>query len=115
MSIINSDLELSTYFDKNEKNYLSLIDSDLSYNSEEFQSKLKELLLNFFRISQYINKNNIISKNEEIEDIKTEDIKFILSPYYTGQVFLKVQNIKKFDREMRVKMIKQGLVSYFYN
>jgi immunoglobulin-binding protein 1 len=87
---INSREELEEWFEKNENRYLELENSELSSSDEKYKDEIKQLLLNFTRINSSIQKQSIFSKNEEFDDVKTEDLKLLLVPYYYSKIILQI-------------------------
>jgi len=73
---------------------------------EEWKHLLNEL--NFVKIKVY--ENGIFSENEEFNEIKNEDIKYLLISYYQGEVLQKFME----NREGVLKMTLQ-FFSEFYN
>jgi immunoglobulin-binding protein 1 len=106
--MINNREDLEEWFNKNEKRYFKLEESDLSSSDEKYIDEVKQILLNFARINYSIQKLSIFSNNEEFDDIKTEDLKFLLTQYYLGKIILQVN-------ETRLKNLKQSIVNLPFN
>jgi hypothetical protein len=100
--MISTKKELSTLFDENFDLYFKYDDEDPS--QEGFDENLKQLLNNFLRVEASVQQMKLFSTNEELDDINTEDLKFITTPYFIGNTLLKI--IGKF----RLKQIQNSIV-----
>jgi len=58
---------------------------------------VREALIKFGNASQLVEKEAIFSVNEELDDIGTEYIKYIVIPYYVGELHLKVVDSERLD------------------
>ncbi|KAF9904137.1 hypothetical protein BX616_001396 [Lobosporangium transversale] len=84
-----NDASLAQVFQKAETLYLDLQKTTLSSTSEEYQSKVNESIKGFERAEAMVQQLSLFSENEFMEDISTKDLRFLLTKYYLGELFLK--------------------------
>ncbi|KAF9202929.1 hypothetical protein BGZ49_006965 [Haplosporangium sp. Z 27] len=84
-----NDASLAQIFQKAESLYLDIQNSSLSSTSDEFQSKVNDSIKGFERSATMVRQLGIFSENEFMEDISTKDLRFLLTDYYLGELFLK--------------------------
>ncbi|KAG0317563.1 hypothetical protein BG000_004517 [Podila horticola] len=84
-----NDESLSQIFQKAEALFLDLQKSSLPSNSDEFQSKVNASIKGFERSATMVRQLSLFSDNEFMEDISTKDLRFLLTEYYLGELFLK--------------------------
>ncbi|KAF9413372.1 hypothetical protein BGZ94_000754 [Podila epigama] len=85
----SNDESLSQVFQKAEALFLDLQKSTLPSNSDEFQSKVVSSIKGFERSATMVRQLSLFSENEFMEDISTKDLRFLLTEYYLGELFLK--------------------------
>lgn len=68
---------------------------------------IDELLYAFKTMGSYINKSDLFSKNEEIEDINTKYIKLLLIPFILGNLCYETLNIN-----IRYERLKDAILYY---
>ncbi|KYO00547.1 type 2A phosphatase-associated protein 42, putative [Plasmodium reichenowi] len=68
---------------------------------------IDELLYAFKTMGSYINKSDLFSKNEEIEDINTKYIKLLLIPFILGSLCYETLNIN-----IRYERLKDAILYY---
>ncbi|KAG0261265.1 hypothetical protein BG011_001153 [Mortierella polycephala] len=84
-----NDETLAQIFRKSETIFLDLQKSSLASNSDEFQSKVNQSIQGFQRSGDMVRQLSLFSENEFMEDISTKDLRFLLTEYYLGELFLK--------------------------
>ncbi|KAF9997233.1 hypothetical protein BGZ80_006038 [Entomortierella chlamydospora] len=84
-----NDASLAQVFQRAETLFLDIQKSSLSSTSEEFQSKVNESIRGFERSGIMVRQLSLFSENEFMEDISTKDLRFLLTEYYLGELFLK--------------------------
>ncbi|KAF9352169.1 hypothetical protein BGX26_009978 [Mortierella sp. AD094] len=84
-----NDASLAQIFQRAETLFLDIQKSSLSSTSEEFQSKVNESIKGFERSGIMVRQLSLFSENEFMEDISTKDLRFLLTEYYLGELFLK--------------------------
>ncbi|KAG0352988.1 hypothetical protein BG005_007635 [Podila minutissima] len=92
-----NDESLSQIFQRAEALFLDLQKSSLPSNSDEFQSKVNTSIKGFERSATMVRQLSLFSDNEFMEDISTKDLRFLLTEYYLGELFL-----KKTDQDQRL-------------
>ena len=123
-SIPVSESDLEHLFRVSAAECRKLDDSDYSSSSPEFQHIVQALIQNFFIISTCIAKFGILSPNEELDGIKTADLKYYLTSYYLGTLFSKVYHTSTPQQDnsaietlaaqqKRFKNLQQSLVCTF--
>lgn len=80
---------------------------DAGANAAETQDQVKAALLLFLKVKQALASEGMISANEEIDDINTNALKYLLVPFYLGDLLLSINGV-----EGRLKRIHQA-VGYF--
>jgi len=69
----------------------SLLDSaQVPTTDSLFQQQVSSLIQNFQQISVSVQNLHLFSPNEEIEDITTKNLKFLLTEFYLGELSLKI-------------------------
>ncbi|KAG0048469.1 hypothetical protein BGZ83_006585 [Gryganskiella cystojenkinii] len=81
---------LSQVFQKAEALYLELQNASMPANSDEFQVKVNQSIKGFQRSADMVRQLSLFSDNEFMEDISTKDLRFLLTEYYLGELYLKV-------------------------
>ncbi|KAF9912196.1 hypothetical protein EC991_000607 [Linnemannia zychae] len=84
-----NDESLAQVFQKAEVLYLDIQKSSLASNSDEYQSKVNQSIRGFELSSRMVRQLSLFSENEFMEDISTKDLRFLLTEYYIGELFLK--------------------------
>ncbi|KAF9129536.1 hypothetical protein BGW39_004050 [Mortierella sp. 14UC] len=84
-----NDESLAQVFQKAEVLYLNIQKSSLASNSDEYQSKVNQSIRGFELSSRMVRQLSLFSENEFMEDISTKDLRFLLTEYYLGELFLK--------------------------
>ncbi|KAK3846908.1 MAG: TAP42-like protein [Linnemannia gamsii] len=84
-----NDESLAQVFQKAEVLYLDIQKSTLASNSDEYQSKVNQSIRGFELSSRMVRQLSLFSENEFMEDISTKDLRFLLTEYYLGELFLK--------------------------
>lgn len=69
------------------------------YNQEE----LKKLLNSLSKIAKEVHSEGLFSKNEDFSEIKAEDIKFLLVPYYQADVIQKFMDNRESKLDLALK------------
>jgi len=95
-----SKQELTKLFDKTKQDFLEFEETDLSFNEEEYQRIANEIFTNFSKVESGIRSLSLFSKNEDRDDLQTEDLKFLTIHFYLG---LSRQKIKSNNRMQLVK------------
>ncbi|KAG0367469.1 TAP42-like protein [Gamsiella multidivaricata] len=85
----NNDASLAQVFQRAETLFLDLQKSTLASNSDEFQTRVNESIKGFERSASMVRQLSLFSENEFMEDISTKDLRFLLTEYYLGELFLK--------------------------
>ncbi|KAF8938556.1 TAP42-like protein [Dissophora ornata] len=84
-----NDASLAQVFQRAETLFLDLQKSTLASNSDEFQAKVNDSIRGFDRSANMVRQLSLFSENEFMEDISTKDLRFLLTEYYLGELFLK--------------------------
>ncbi|KAG0214773.1 hypothetical protein BGX28_001408 [Mortierella sp. GBA30] len=92
MSGHEQDDSLAQVFQRAETVFLELQKSSLSSNSDEFQNKVDQSINGFEQSASMVRQLSLFSENEFMEDISTRDLRFLLTEYYLGELFLKKVN-----------------------
>jgi len=91
-------MALENEFHSGQTIFQEIDSTNLPTNSVQFQDMVCEALIKFENGSQLVEKESIFSKNEELDDIGTEFIKYITIPYYIGELHLKVVDSDRVDQ-----------------
>ncbi len=67
------------------------------------QEELKKLLNSLSKIAKEVHSDGIFSRNEDFSEIKVEDIKFLLVPYYQADLILKFMDKRDSKLELALK------------
>lgn len=92
------------FYDAEEK-FLMISGGECS--SEEKGSVTQFAILMLLKVDKGLAVDGVISPNEEVDDINTSDLKYLLVPYYLGELLAAMPSI-----EGRLKRLKQA-VKYF--
>lgn len=90
-------LSLGQLFSTGQAILTELEDSSLSSVDPEYQAKVKDAIQRLGRADDLVAQLNIFSDNEIIGDINTNDLKFLLTTAYLGDLTLKISG-KDIDR-----------------
>jgi len=85
-----SSNSLTIIFHTSQKNFKFIDESSLPSNSAEYQQKVNDNIESFKLALQIVQSESYFSKNEELEDVRTDVLQFLLIPYYLGELELKV-------------------------
>ena len=83
------DVSLSDVFDKAWKLFEKVQDSDEPTNSQSVQSNVKEAYQLLVHATRLVSSLSLFSDNEEISEMSTGNIKFMLLPAFLGEISLK--------------------------
>lgn len=81
---------LSKYFDEAVKSFEDICNSELPTNSSDMQYKVKKCMALFENITRMVSSTGMFSANESINEVATNDLKFMLLPSYLGTLLLKL-------------------------
>ncbi|EGC32435.1 hypothetical protein DICPUDRAFT_155594 [Dictyostelium purpureum] len=100
------ELTLFESFTMGQKHFIELDNSSMSTSDPEFQKQAKQAIAHFITSSMNATKQQIFSKNEDLEDIRTDLLKYLLIPYYLAELYLKITGA---DRLKFLKTSKQKI------
>ncbi|KAF2070111.1 hypothetical protein CYY_008574 [Polysphondylium violaceum] len=103
------DLSLYQSFVFGQKLYTELDTTALCSNCEEYQDKVKQSIKYLFNASIQVSRQSVFSKNEELEDIRTDLLKYLLIPYYVAELYLKINDV---DRVKHLKISKIKVMDF---
>ncbi|KAN0032135.1 hypothetical protein ACTFIV_006011 [Dictyostelium citrinum] len=103
------DFTLFESFTWGQKIYIELDESPMSTSDPEYQKQVKSSITHFFTASMNVSKQQIFSKNEELEDIRTDSLKYLLIPYYLSELYLKITGS---DRIKFLRTSKQKVLTF---
>ncbi|KAG0265498.1 hypothetical protein DFQ27_000577 [Actinomortierella ambigua] len=98
-----SDPSLAQLFQKGELTFLDLQSSTLPSTSDEYQAQVTLAIGNFERSAALIRQLSLFSDNEFLEDISTKDLRYLLTEYYLGELFLKRVSKDRLDDLVKAK------------
>jgi hypothetical protein len=90
MSESLDNLTLGQLFSTGQKILTEIDNSSLSSVDPQYQAKVNQAIQRLGRADDLTAKLNLFSDNEIIDDINTNDLKFLLIPSYMGQLTLKL-------------------------
>ncbi|TWW55848.1 immunoglobulin-binding protein 1 [Takifugu flavidus] len=100
-------LNLSVLLDRGWKIFEDVDNTNEALNSDAVQNKVKSGLSMLEEASRMVAQLNLFSRNEELEEIATVDLKYMLLPALLGALTL-----KKINRDKRLEII-QAAQAYF--
>lgn len=100
-------LNLSVLLDRGWKIFEDVDNTNEALNSDAVQNKVKSGLSMLEEASRMVAQLNLFSRNEELEEIATVDLKYMLLPALLGALTL-----KKINRDKRLEII-QTAQAYF--
>ncbi|CRL00807.1 CLUMA_CG014059, isoform A [Clunio marinus] len=86
----STEITLNSLFDEAYKLFESFDKRDDPSNSSEFQQSVKKCIKMFEDSTRLVSECGMFSKNETYEEISTNDLKFLLLPYFLAQTTLKL-------------------------
>eukprot|EP00962_Isochrysis_galbana_P056317 scaffold28233_cov112-Isochrysis_galbana.AAC.3 len=102
-------LPLSGCFARLQAAYKEIDDSHLPGGDPKLQRRIAEGLVLAERCSELISHLSVFSSNEELEDINTGDLKYLLVPFFRGELLLRVQEAEEQgSHEDRLDQLKRG-------
>lgn len=93
-----------------EKAHKAIAETSLSSTDPELQGQISSALATFSKISKWIVANNVFSDNEIVDEINTTDLKYLLVPYYLGDLYLALGGVE--GRLRRVKLAIESLTMF---
>mmetsp|Transcript_26146 Transcript_26146/g.36807 ORF Transcript_26146/g.36807 Transcript_26146/m.36807 type:complete len:348 (+) Transcript_26146:3-1046(+) len=102
-------ITLTQLFYKLYKQFQSIDNSSLSSNDPIYQRNVSEVLEGFLRVNTFVKDMSMFSPNEELRDIGTSNLKFILVNYYLGETHQKVVDD---NRMLHLKEAKAYFVAF---
>lgn len=90
-------LSLGQLFSTGQAILTELEETSLSSIDPEYQTKVTDAIQRLTRADALVSQLNMFSDNEILDDINTNDLKFLLIPAYLGELTLKVSG-KDMDR-----------------
>jgi len=76
----------------------------------DVQSNVSEAIIDFQRVRELVDKLRVFSANEELEDIGTNDLRYILTDYYLGELYSKI--VDSSFRIQNLKASKNAFTAY---
>ncbi|EGG15513.1 hypothetical protein DFA_10355 [Cavenderia fasciculata] len=104
------DLSLYQLFTFGQKTWNELQNSVVSSSDEDYQQQVKRAIQYFMMASFQFDKQAMISKNEELDDIRTDILKYLLIPYYLGDLYVAL--VDKENRLRNLKNAKNKIISF---
>jgi immunoglobulin-binding protein 1 len=89
--------ELSQQFEAGVKGYQAIDSSPLSSSSSEYQALVAEARLAFGEVGMQLSQLSVFSPNEELDDIASDHLRYILTPYYQAELELLVVDRERLD------------------
>ena len=77
-----STMSLGDKFAQCKKAFIAIEQSELGTADKALQQRISETLDGFQELEQGVDVAGVFSKNEELDDVHTGDLKFLLIPYY---------------------------------
>jgi len=105
-SLKNDGQNLPQLFAKAWKDFLKIEDSTEPSNAEPYQKNVKACMETLMRCTHMVNILGLFSSNENINELSTETLSFLLLPAFLGELSLKVMS------KERTKNVTHSLV-YF--
>lgn len=106
-SLVEEPLNLSVLLDRGWKIFEEVDNTNEALSSDAVQSKVKLGLNTLEEASRMVAQLNLFSRNEELEEIATVDLKYMLLPALLGAL-----TMKKINRDRRLEII-QTAQAYF--
>lgn len=106
MALIANYRSLGHFFDTSFDTYFQQIYLD-QVDWEQKPLTVKDLLPKFKEIAQHVEKLGLFSSNEDLEELNTNQIKFMLVPFILGDL-----NKEDMDMNSRLESLKNALVNY---
>jgi hypothetical protein len=78
-------------------------EEDPSKREEEWKKTLDSLI----QINNEVNKEGIFSENEQFSEIKPEDVKYLLIPYFEGELIQKFMENRDAKLEIALKFYEE--------
>jgi hypothetical protein len=91
-------------FHQGQSIYQRIKDSSLASNDETYQKMIDEAFSTFFRAWSQFNNSDLISTNDILEDLSTSTMKYLLIPFYLGDVLLSKSGMDGRLRRLRRSM-----------
>ena len=85
-----AEVPVSQKFDTAQALHESLQNGGLASSDPEYQKQVQTALLSFMAVNKSCSQQGTFSDNEELADIKTADLKFLITPYYIADLLLAV-------------------------
>jgi hypothetical protein len=98
-------LDLSELFSRTQASFWALQQDERSTSEESFQHDVTVAVKSLLECRRKIKSQCIFSSNEQVDDINTEDLNYILTEYFLGMLQLKVVTD---DRSQRPDVLKAG-------
>lgn len=106
-NLVEEPLNLSVLLDRGWKIFEEVDNTNEALNSDAVQIKVKLGLSMLEEASRMVAQLNLFSRNEELEEIATADLKYMLLPALLGAL-----TMKKINRDKRLEII-QTAQAYF--
>ena len=82
--------ELAPSFLAGQELFHEIISCSLCATEDDFQAMVARALATFQRCAELVRSLAVFSKGEEVDDVNTEDLKFLLIDYYSAMLHLKI-------------------------
>ena len=89
-NIKSSHLSLSYQYNKSYISYKNIC--KLDGLNVEYQNNIKKNIVDFLSLNYLVLNEGLFSSNEEYEDINTIDLKYLLVPYFLGELCSKIND-----------------------
>lgn len=109
--IDSPSIPLSVKFRKAIKKYNEFESISIRKDSDKYQLEIKSIILIFENLKKIIQSNNLFSINEDIEELQTNQIRYLSIDYYLAKIF--ENNVK--DRIKNLKISKNLYLQFLYS
>eukprot|EP00455_Lapot_gusevi_P028441 TRINITY_DN3036_c0_g2_i3.p1 TRINITY_DN3036_c0_g2~~TRINITY_DN3036_c0_g2_i3.p1 ORF type:complete len:397 (+),score=77.17 TRINITY_DN3036_c0_g2_i3:60-1250(+) len=85
---ISATIPLAQLFYSSHSSFIEL--KDASSNDPATQEKVKQVMTDFLTLYYRTQQMGVFSSNETLDDVSTADLKYVLVPYFLGEICLKI-------------------------
>jgi len=96
--------ELDQHFLEGQQLYTKSDNSPLPSNHPDYQQEARHALQLFDDVADLISQQQLFSTNEELDDIRTDLLRYLLVPYYQAELHLKVVDNERLDHLNSAKL-----------
>lgn len=103
---MDTEKTLLDYFKEGNKLFEEVEASTLHARDPKFRELITNALRNFHKCATLFESNNLLSTNEELDEVHTSTLKYVTIPYFLGELYQRFPSDSPVDRKRHIQIAK---------